>query len=42
LPQVTLPLCHLDGLPVGISLIGCKDSDEDLLALARQVAGQLG
>lgn len=42
LPQVTLPLCHLDGLPVGISLIGCKDSDEDLLALAGQVAEQLG
>jgi amidase len=41
LPQVSLPLGHVDGLPVGISLIGCKGSDEDLLALARQVAGQV-
>ena len=39
LPQVSLPLGRVDGLPVGISLIGCKDRDEDLLALARQVAG---
>ncbi len=41
LPQVSLPLCRIDGLPVGVSLIGHKDSDEDLLALARQVAGQI-
>jgi amidase len=41
LPQVSLPLGRVDGLPVGISVIGCKDSDEDLLALAQQVAGQV-
>jgi len=39
LPQVSLPLCRIDGLPVGISLIGHKGSDENLLALARQIAG---
>jgi amidase len=39
LPQVSLPLGRIDGLPVGISLIGPRDGDEDLLALARQVAG---
>ena len=38
LPQVSLPLCRVDGLPVGISLIGPNDSDATLLALARQVA----
>jgi len=41
LPQVSLPLCRLDGLPVGISLIGPQNSDEDLLTLARQVARQV-
>jgi amidase len=41
LPQVSLPLCSIDGLPVGISLIGCKGSDAELLALAQQVAKKI-
>ena len=34
LPQVSLPLADLDGLPLGLSLIGPPGSDEALLALA--------
>lgn len=41
LPQISLPLCRIDGLPVGISLIGCKGSDAELLALAQQVAKKI-
>ena len=41
LPQVSLPLCSTDGLPVGISLIGCKGSDAELLALVQQVAKKI-
>ena len=36
-PQVNLPLAELDGLPVGLSLIGPRGSDEMLLAFAREV-----
>ena len=36
-PQVSLPLAEVDGLPVGLSLIGARGSDESLVALARQV-----
>ena len=35
LPQVSLPLATLDGLPLGLSLIGPTGSDMQLLALAR-------
>jgi amidase len=34
LPQLTLPLADIDGLPVGLSLIGPPGSDEALLTLA--------
>ena len=37
-PQVNLPLAELDGLPVGLSLIGPRGSDEMLLAFAQEVA----
>ncbi|GGC86463.1 amidase [Chelatococcus reniformis] len=37
-PQINLPLAHHAGIPVGLSLIGPKGSDERLIALARQVA----
>jgi amidase len=37
LPQVNLPLGRVDGLPVGLSLIGPKGGDEGLMALAREV-----
>lgn len=35
LPQVSLPLAELDGLPLGFSLVGPQGSDTQLLALAR-------
>ncbi len=41
-PQVNLPLAEVDGLPVGLSLIGPKGSDEMLLAFAREAAAQHG
>jgi len=37
LPQVTLPIGMLDGLPLGLSVIGPRGSDEALLALAAGV-----
>ena len=37
LPQVSLPLAGLDGLPLGFSLVGPKGYDRQLLVLARQV-----
>ena len=33
-PQISLPLAEVDGLPIGLSLIGPKGSDEILLSLA--------
>ena len=41
LPQISLPLCRIYGLPVGISLIGCKGSYAELLALAQQVTKKI-
>jgi amidase len=41
-PQVNLPLAEIDGLPVGLSLIGPKGSDEMLIAFVLEVADQLG
>jgi len=37
LPQVSLPLATLDGLPLGLSLIGAAGQDMLLLATARQL-----
>ena len=37
LPQVSLPLATLDGLPLGFSLVGPWGYDRQLLALARQM-----
>jgi amidase len=34
LPQVSLPLAEVDGLPLGVSVLGGRSSDESLLALA--------
>ena len=34
LPQVSLPLARLDGLPLGLSLVGRRGADRRLLALA--------
>jgi amidase len=37
-PQINLPLAEVDGLPVGLSLLGARGSDEMLIAFAREVA----
>lgn len=37
-PQINLPLGRLDGLPVGLSLIGARGSDEKLAGFARRLA----
>jgi len=37
LPQISLPLAALDGLPLGLSLIGARGSDRALIALARRI-----
>ena len=41
-PQVSLPLADVDGLPVGLSLLGPRGSDEALINLAREVAATSG
>jgi amidase len=40
LPQVNLPLGRLNGCPIGLSLIGPRDSDMMLLGIARAVAAR--
>jgi amidase len=40
-PQINLPLAEVDGLPVGLSLLGARGSDEVLIAFAREVADAL-
>ena len=37
LPQVSLPMAEIDGLPLGLSLIGPRGADMQLLALARKL-----
>jgi amidase len=39
--QFNLPLAEVDGLPVGLSLMGARGSDEVLIAFAREVASAL-
>jgi len=41
LPQVSLPLASFDSCPLGISLIGPRDSDVRLLALASSIAEKI-
>ncbi len=42
-PQISLPLATtLGGLPVGLSLIGARGSDEVLISFARELAAVLG
>ena len=36
-PQINLPVSSVDGLPVGLSLIGPRGSDELLISFAREV-----
>lgn len=40
LPQVSLPLARIDGLPLGLSLIGAGGRDIDLLHVAERVTAQ--
>ena len=37
LPQISLPMVTIDGLPLGLSLLGVRNSDRALIALARRV-----
>jgi amidase len=37
-PQVNLPLGEVDGMPVGLSLIGPRGADEGLIGFAREIA----
>lgn len=39
LPQVQMPLATLDGMPLGLSLIGPRGSDRALIDLALEIAG---
>ncbi|TIT51654.1 MAG: amidase, partial [Mesorhizobium sp.] len=36
-PQITLPLGQVDGAPFGLSLLGPKGSDRQLIALAARI-----
>ena len=37
LPQISLPMAEIDGLPLGLSLVGPRGADMQLLALARKL-----
>ena len=37
LPQISLPMAEIDGLPLGLSLVGPRGTDMQLLALARKL-----
>jgi amidase len=39
LPQITLPLATLNGLPLGVSVIGWRSSEFELLSLAEKLCG---
>ena len=41
LPQISMPAVMLGGCPAGISIIGPRDSDRSLLALAARLAGAI-
>src|SRR5207247_9628368 len=36
-PQVSVPGAHVDGLPVGLSILGARGSDATLVAVAREI-----
>jgi amidase len=40
LPQISLPLATLDGCPLGLSLVGQRGADEQVLELAGRVMAQ--
>ncbi|MGE4373802.1 MAG: amidase [Xanthobacter sp.] len=37
LPQVSMPLAHVDGAPIGLSLLGRRNSDLELVTLAASI-----
>jgi amidase len=37
LPQVSLPMAHINGLPVGLSIIGRRGADTMLLSIASAI-----
>ncbi len=39
LPQMSLPLAEIDGLPLGLSIVGAREADIDLLATAVAIGG---
>ena len=39
-PQISLPLATVDGLPVGLSLMGARGSDETLMRFAVEIEAQ--
>ena len=39
LPQVSLPLAELEGLPLGLSIVARRGDDMMLLGLARRLNG---
>jgi amidase len=40
-PQITPPLAEVDGLPIGLALLGARGADEVRLAFARDLATEL-
>ena len=40
-PQLSMPLAEVNGLPVGISIMGDHGSDEELIGFARRVEVEL-
>lgn len=40
--QVNIPLATVDGCPVGLGIIGPRDSDKALLELTQRLAQHLG
>ena len=42
LPQISLPMAELDGLPLGLSLNGPRGADMQLLGLARSLMPKAG
>ncbi len=40
--QVTIPAATLDGFPLGLSLIGPRGSDRELVRLAVEIAKSIG
>jgi amidase len=41
LPQVSMPLGQVDGVPIGLSLLAARGRDIELLAVAKRIAEQL-